>query len=197
MKWEPFDCAERRSAVTAEASEIPNSSWKPAQDLVGTVIGRFVGADVVSRADIRRRLQVLALDCPLHYSEEIAKAHGYETVVAPVSMYKSWSFPAYWEVGEPRPDSVEEYIMPRIPSVADVPGVGDYLVVSNVDVQFFTPIYPGDRISGESVLKSVTPKRTSVGDGAFYEVATTYTKATGEVVAMDCMTMYRYAAKEP
>jgi hypothetical protein len=42
----------------------------------------------------------------------------------------------------------------------------------------------------------VTRKKTSIGDGAFIVVESTYTKSTGEVVAIDRITLYRYHPKE-
>src|SRR5215208_3267448 len=71
-------------------------SWDEAQAMVGQVIGRSHGPDPVSAADIRRKLEAIGFDCPLHYDEATAREHGYRTMVAPVSMTRAWSLPAYW-----------------------------------------------------------------------------------------------------
>ena len=67
-------------------------------------IGRehgFVGVDEVSRNDIRRKLEVYCLDCPLHYDDAVARAHGYRELVAPTCMTPLWAMPAYWNPGDP------------------------------------------------------------------------------------------------
>src|SRR5690349_17024986 len=140
--------------------------WDMAQEQVGRVIGRLGGPDVVSRADIRRKLEVLGFDCPLHYDERAAQAHGYRTVVAPVSMARIWALPAYWEPGQP---SIGAQAVSTPVAAADVPGDGDTIVATRVRTEHFEPLYPGDRVTGETVLRKVTPKRTSIGDGAFLE----------------------------
>ena len=38
---------------------------------------KFAGVDEVSRNDIRRKLEVYCFDCPLHYDDNVARAHGY------------------------------------------------------------------------------------------------------------------------
>ena len=61
----------------------------------------FAGVDAVTRNDIRRKLEVYCFDCPLHYDDAIARAHGYRGVVAPVALTPLWAMPAYWSPGEP------------------------------------------------------------------------------------------------
>ena len=167
------------------------TSWDEVEASVGTEVGAFVGADAVSLADIRRRLEVLAWDCPLHYDEAIARRYGYRTVVAPVSMHLSAAFPAYWSPGEPRPTSETEVLMPRIPLATDVGGTGDRIIDTGFDVQYGEPLYPGDSVSAVSRLAKVTRKRTRIGDGAFVVVETTYTKQSGAEVAVDQLTAFR------
>ena len=49
----------------------PSGTWEEAEAQVGEVIGSFAGPDAVSHADIRRRLEVMEWDCPLHYDEGV------------------------------------------------------------------------------------------------------------------------------
>src|SRR5712691_1727281 len=60
----------------------------------------FNGVDEVTRGDIRRKLEVYCFDCPLHTDEEVARAHGYRTIIAPAAMVPLWAMPAYWSPGE-------------------------------------------------------------------------------------------------
>jgi 3-methylfumaryl-CoA hydratase len=175
---------------------VPTGSWEDAEELVGQEIGRWAGPDAAYEGDFRRRLEVLAWDCPLHYDERVAQQHGYRTVVAPATMYMIYAFPAYWEPGDDRQNDLSWRYMPKIPMVFKAPGHGDGMMDTDCEIEFHEPIYPGDRISAVSSVKSITRKRTRVGDGAFIVVETRYTKQTGELVAIDRLTMYRYEPEE-
>jgi acyl dehydratase len=170
-------------------------SWEDTEALVGTELARFEGPDPVSRGDIRRRLEVLAWDCPLHYDAEIARGHGYRDVVAPATMLMTWAMPAYWSPGDPRPELDDPVLIPPFPACR-IPAPGPHLFATSSETEYFEPVYPGDRISARSVLHSVVRKRLSVGDGAFLAVKTTYTKETGEVVGVETTTFFRYTAEQ-
>jgi acyl dehydratase len=169
-----------------------STSWDRAETLVGSEIGRFSGADAVSLGDIRRRLEVLAWDCALHYDEAVAQAHGYRTIVAPASMYMTWAMPRYWEPGMPRPASLQHRYMPDLPMVMNLPGEGAGLFDTDFEVRYHQPVYPGDRICGSSRIISITRKRLSVGAGAFIVVESTFTNQNDDVVAVDRVTLFRY-----
>src|SRR6266540_7322262 len=53
------------------------------------------GVDEVTLNDIRHKLEVYCFDCPLHWDAEVAQAHGYRTVVAPVAMTGNWTVAPY------------------------------------------------------------------------------------------------------
>jgi 3-methylfumaryl-CoA hydratase len=170
----------------------PSGTWEEAEAQIGEEIGSFAGPDAVSVGDIRRRLEVLEWDCPLHYDDDAAQKHGYDGIVSPVSMYMCWALPSYWEPGQPRNQDLKHRFMPAIPMVRNIPGEGSGMLDAECDVEFYEPIYPGDKISATSKIASVTRKKTSVGDGAFIVVESTYTKSTGELVAIDRITLFRY-----
>src|SRR5207244_7396231 len=134
-------------------------SWSDAEALVGQVLVRVSGPDAVSLADIRRKLEVLAFDCPLHYDEECARQHGYRTVVSPVSMTRVWTIPSYWQPGEAQPQDAP---MQTMIAGANVPGEGNTLIATKVRMEHHTPLYPGDRLEGTAVLKSVERKTTRI-----------------------------------
>jgi hypothetical protein len=164
-------------------------TWEQAERLVGETIATLEGADPVSVADIRRKLEVIGLDCALHYDEDIAREHGYRTVVSPVSMARVWSMPAYWRPGEPRVG--DETMTTPIPATA-VPGEGETMIATRVRMEYVAPVYPGDRISSTAVLKSVTRKTTRVGTGAFIVVESTYRNQHGDTVAVESASLFRY-----
>lgn len=177
-----------------DVSNLARGTWEQAEAMVGSTIATMSGADAVSAGDIRRKLEVIGLDCRLHYDEDCAREHGYETIVSPVSMARVWAMPAYWSPGEPMLG--EEPMSTPIPATG-VPGEGDTMIATGVRTEHLAPIYPGDRISSAAVLRSVTRKRTSVGPGAFLVVETTYSNQHGEAVSIETVTLLRYQQQQP
>lgn len=177
----------------SERSNLAHGTWAEAEALVGQELLRLEGPDAVSEADFRRKLETIGWSCPLHLDAAVAREHGHPTVVSPVSMTRVFSLPAYWEPGRPRVGT-----QPQIPALAGtrVPGEGDALIATGVRMDYHDPILPGDRISGVAVLERFERKRTRVGDGAFFVVRTTYTKQSGEVVAVETVTFFRYQREE-
>jgi hypothetical protein len=104
----------------------------------------------------------------------------------------TWAMPAYWEPGDPRPTLDDGALLPSYP-FTQIPAPGEFMFATESDTEYLEPIYPTDRISATSVLRSMTRKRLSVGDGAFFVVETTYTKQTGEVVGIERLTVFRYS----
>lgn len=174
----------------SSVSNLAPGTWEQAEALIGSTIATLQGADAVSAGDIRRKLEVIGWDCPLHYDEACARAHGYETIVSPVSMVRVWAMPSYWSPGQPQRGS--EQMTTPIPA-ADVPGEGDTLIATKIRVEHVAPIYPGDRISATAVLRSVTRKTTRVGPGAFLVMETTYRNQRDETVAIETASLLRYA----
>ena len=151
----------------------------------------FEGVDEVTRSDIRRKLEVYCFYCPLHYDEAVAKVHGYRTIIAPASMAMLWAMPAYWSPGEPTiyaPGLQEKNGTVRV----KIPTPFTKGFNSTSEVEYFEPLYPGDRLRGSSKLSELTPKRTRLGDGVFMTTETRLTKLTGELVAIQRGTAYRY-----
>jgi acyl dehydratase len=163
--------------------------WTNAAGLVGQTIDSTVGPDAVTLADIRRKLEVIGLDCPLHYDSACAQSPGYRTVVSPVSMTRIWSITPTWRPGEPRPGS--EPLLTLLPS-AHPPGHGGTLIAAHLATEHHEPVYPGDRITGTAVLRKVTPTTTRVGTGAFLEIETTYCKQDDTVLTVERATLFRF-----
>jgi 3-methylfumaryl-CoA hydratase len=172
--------------------DLPPGTWEEAESWVGRELGRYTGADEVTLGDIRRRLEVLAWDCPLHYDEAVAKQHGYRTVVSPATMLMTWAMPPYWEPGDPRPELDDPALVPSYPFTR-IPAPGEHIFATNSETEYLEPVYPGDRITATSVLREITRKTLSVGDGAFFLIETTYAKQTGEVVGIERLTVFRYS----
>ena len=86
-----------------KARDVVLGTWEDAEALVGQVLLSFTGADRVNIPDIRRRLEVLGWDAPIHYDENAARRAGHEGIVSPATMVISWVLPAYWSPGDQRP----------------------------------------------------------------------------------------------
>jgi acyl dehydratase len=151
----------------------------------------YEGADEVTRNDIRRKLEVYCFDCPLHYDENVARAHGYRTIIAPGAMTPLWAMPPYWSPGEPSiyaPGLREKNGTVRV----DFPTPFSKGFNASAEAEYFEPLYPGDRLRGTSKLTEINPKRTRLGDGVFLTAETRLTKSTGELVSIQRNTGYRY-----
>jgi acyl dehydratase len=157
-------------------------------------IGRahaFAGVDEVSRNDIRRKLEVYCFDCPLHYDDDVARAHGYRGTVAPATLTPLWSMPAYWNPGEPPafgPGITEKPGGVRI----EVPAPFKRAVNAGSEWQYFAPLYPGDRIHGQWKLTEIKPRETRLGKGAFFTFDMEMLNQSGERIALNRNTLFRY-----
>ncbi len=162
-------------------------------------IGRehpFAGVDAVTRSDIRRKLEVYCCDCPLHYDDAIARAHGYRGVVAPVALTPLWAMPAYWSPGEPvlwRPGVREQ--AGGIRTDVPVPAAFQGGVNTATQWEYFEPVYPGDELHGNWRLVEIKPRETRLGNGVFVTVEATIFKRSGELVAKNSNTHYRFTPK--
>jgi len=160
-------------------------------------IGRehgFAGADAVTRNDIRRKLEVYCFDCPLHYDDAVARAYGYRGLVAPVAMTPLWAMPPYWVPGQPvfyAPGLREQPGGIR----TDLPVVYPRGVNTATEWEYFEPLYPGDSLEGNWRLTEIKPRQTRLGDGVFLTVETVIYKSSGELVAKNRNTGYRYSER--
>jgi hypothetical protein len=179
-------------AEATQLVDLREGSWEDAQSWVGRELAQYQGADEVTVGDIRRRLEVLAWDCPLHYDKAVAQRHGYRTVVSPATMLMTWAMPPYWQPGDPRPTLEDPAVIPSYP-FTKIPAPGEFIFATQSETEYFEPVYPGDRIAATSVLLDITRKRLSVGDGAFFLIETTYAKQTGQVVGIERLTVFRYS----
>jgi 3-methylfumaryl-CoA hydratase len=160
-------------------------------------IGRehpLAGIDEVTRSDIRRKLEVYCFDCPLHYDDAVAQAHGYRGIVAPVALIPLWAMPAYWSPGEPvlyRPGVREQSGGIR----TDVPVAFQGGVNTASRWEYFEPLYLGDTLHGHWSLTEAKPHESRLGAGVFLTVEATLFKQSGELVAKNSNTHFRFTPK--
>lgn len=169
-------------------------TWEETEACLGKEVGRSVGPDPVEKGSIRRWLEPKEFACDIHTDAEAAKAAGYEDLVAPASMVFSYAVPAYWQP-DYKPAAIDdEPTQIRIPVIFDVPAPCDKSFATSIEVEFFEPLYPGDVVTCVSKLVDIKRKELKVGKGAFLRQEDTYTKQTGELVAVSYLDIFRFVA---
>jgi acyl dehydratase len=179
------------------------SAWQPMIDAIGEDFGGEAvraGADEVERSGIRRFVEPLEFDCPLHYDEAVAREHGYSGIIAPYSSVTTWTIPPMWVPGAaPVFTSAERDAQPARSPVAPASGrptpappTTGYFA-TDIEIEYFQPVIVGDRLSSSGRrLLSVVPKETSVGRGAFLIWETEVRNQRGELVAKMRNGTYNY-----
>ena len=167
-------------------------SWEEAESFLGKVIGEDVGVDAVELGSIRRWLEPKEFDCALHSDADAARAAGYRDIVAPSTMVFSYGLPAYWSPGDPHAAMGDEPRQIPIPVIFDVPAPCTLSFASNIDMEFFAPMYLGDTIKRTCRLVEIKHKELRVGKGAFMTQEDTYTNQDGEKVAAVLLTIFRF-----
>ncbi|MET0418290.1 MAG: MaoC family dehydratase N-terminal domain-containing protein [Actinoplanes sp.] len=157
-----------------------SDDWKAAWQEVIDAVGQDFsdgqvhwGADVVEQSIIRRYCEPIELDSPLHYDADVARAHGYDGVIAPYTAGLTFAIPAMWSPGEPTlfDDDARDAQPARTPiNNQDFP-LGPKTTgffATDMEMDFLRPVNLGERIGrrGHKLL-SCTPKQTAVGRGAF------------------------------
>jgi hypothetical protein len=181
------------------------AAWQPVIDQIGN---EFSGGEVTVAADdiekglVRRYLEPLEFDCPLHYDEAVAKAHGYPGIIAPYSGLATWTSAAVWEPGDPPVYTTAERNAP--PAFYRGGGLAKGLPMppvnaafaTDVEYEYIRPFVVGDRLSmhGRTLL-SCLPKETSVGRGAFINVESEVRNQHGELIAISRLGLYCYVAR--
>ncbi len=185
-------------------SEDWQAAWQPVIDAVGTDFGGgevIEGADAVDASALRRYLEPLEFDCPLHYDDQTARRHGYPATIAPLASYITFSVPPIWK---PRRASVftsderdaqPEGISGRRFLTGLEPQHTGYFA-ADFEIEFLLPVVCGDRLSRTGMkLVGCEPKETSVGRGAFMTWVYEVRNQRSEPVARFRTTMYVYSPR--
>jgi len=171
-------------------------TWEETEQCLGKVIGESVGPDPVESGSIRRWLEPKEFACDIHTDAEAARTAGHDDLVAPASMVFSYGIAPYWKPGDEAAEIDDEPTQIQIPVIFDVPAPCDKSFATSIEVEFFAPLYPGDVVTCTSKLVDIKHKELKVGKGAFLRQEDTYTKQTGEVVAISYLDIFRFVARE-
>ena len=183
--------------TTSSASQL---DWSATESFVGQdiLLEPKLGIEPVDQSAIRRQLEVLEMDCPLHLDDAVAKAHGHDGVFAPFHMVQTFQVSSLWEPGMPSIWTTDDPHFAvggtgRSGRTTPVPTPGTAGFVTDLEVEYLRPLYLGDRVSQVSQkLLNVNPRRTRVGDGAFLTYESMFENQRGEPVARQSMTNYSY-----
>ena len=171
-------------------SLLEDLGWKK---YIGQETGTHTGEPILAR-DIRR--YALAIDDlnPIYFDEKAAKSGKYGGLAAPLS-YVSWA------VGVPGAEkSVRELGEDGLASfvgVPEIPGAWELgWVRGGEDLEFFKPVYAGDRVTVKGKLVDMNEKEGKSGKMILVVSEFTYSNQKGEVLAKHRITMIATPRKE-
>jgi len=166
-------------------------SWDDTENFKGKPMPLLIGADAVEAGAIRRQLEALEWDCPLHSDADFAAEYGYRAVIAPATMVGAFSLPAYWAPGDA---PMYEDGLSKLPSTSLdlIPAPGTRMVVTDWRLETHRYLQLGDRVRSVSTLIDVQRKATRLGDGAFLTVRTEFRDQADEPVATRELTIFRF-----
>ena len=174
-----------------------DDDWKAAWDPVVEAIGTDIGldevqepADAIETGTLRRYLEPLEFDCPLHHDKVMAREHGYRDVIAPYTAAISFTMPSMWQPGDPplfdssdrdaQPE--RSAVKPRYPDF--FPDFAGYFA-TDMDVDYLRPLHLGERVRRRGAkLVACDPRETRVGRGAFLKTEAEIVTDEGEIVAL-------------
>lgn len=166
---------------------------------VGRVlVERRPAADPVNQPMIRHWAEAMGDERAVYVSDDAARATGRPGVVAPATMVQAWTMRGYAASVAPaaEPSAFDELVA--------LLAEGGYssVVATDSDLEFVRELVPGDLVSVEEVVESISPdKTTGLGVGRFVTTLKTYRDADGEVVATQRWRTLRFrptpAAEEP
>jgi hypothetical protein len=167
-------------------------TWEGTESFLGKEICYSVGADVVEKGTIRRWLEPKEFDCPLHYNDEVAKRAGYKGIVAPCGMVMTYGVEPYWKPGDPHAKLGDLPKQIPLPVLDIVPAPCTLSFASDIEIEFFEPVYTGDQVTCTSKLVAVTKKELKIGKGAFLKQESIYMNQKGEVIAIMHIAIFRF-----
>lgn len=155
------------------------------------------GADPIEAGAVRRYLEPLEFDCPLHHDEAAARAQGHDGVIAPYTSLLTFALPALWQPGETIFTSAARDAQPaRSPVTGRLTGLEPPTTgyfATDFEMEWLRPAVVGERIGRRGArLLACQPKETAVGRGAFLTFESEIVNQRGEVLARLRLGTYRY-----
>ena len=115
-------------------------------------------------------------------------SQGRALIVTPPTMLSVWFRPHHWAPGR-----TGEHLPLRVHfDLKEALGLPEAVMTDNTLI-LHDPVRPGDRISNQQVLKSVSdPKTTKLGTGRFWVIDVEYHNQHGDLVGIESYTGFGY-----
>lgn len=124
---------------------------------------------------------------PIYWDDDVAAAVT-DGPVAPPTTLSLWMRPHVWAPGA-EGEQVALQVHFDLKARFDLPEA----VMTDNTLVFHEPVRPGDRISHQQVLRSVSgPKTTKLGTGRFWVIDIEYHNQRGELVGVESYTGFGY-----
>jgi len=156
--------------------------------------GPMLSPDPVNTPMIRHWVDALDDRNPIYLDDEAARRAGHEGAVAPPAMLQTWT------MGRPK----IEGIAARGGSASEIQGENPITTLAgagftgtlatNSELEFDHHLRPGDRLTSQGVLESISElKTTGLGQGYFVTWVTTYRDGDGREVGRQRFRVYKFA----
>src|SRR6266540_5049487 len=130
------------------------SGWQAMVDRVGEDFsdGRSrYGPDLIDVGAVRRYVEPLEWDCPLHYDEQMAADSGYAGLIEPYTSVLTFTTPAMWAPGKDPIFVVDGADAQPARSPIDVPRRGPAprttgYFATDLEIEFVRPPHVGERL---------------------------------------------------
>jgi acyl dehydratase len=156
--------------------------------MVGRDQPDMIATDEVCPQMIRHWCEAMEDANPLYTDEEYARQSKYRSIIAPPPMIWSWVIPPLWPPSEP-PKIWRDILR------ACAQGGFEQIVDTDVDMEFYRPLRPGDRVTAAARLYDVSKeKQTRLGRGHFVTVESAYRNQDSQPVCRQRVTLFIYRA---
>ncbi len=158
-----------------------------------SLLGPQTGPDPVNMPMIHHWVDAFDDRNPVYQDEEFAKSTRFGGVVAPQATLQTWTMA--------RP--ILEGIAERGGAAVDLPAAGPLAMLdeagfnatlaTNSELEFIRPLRPGDLLSSDVILDSVSPqKKTGLGRGYFVTWISNYRDQAGEPVGRQTFRVLKF-----
>jgi acyl dehydratase len=162
-------------------------TYEEAKAMIGTK-GEVAEAEVTVEWPMIKYFSASVMDAnPSYWDADFAQKQ-WGGIIAPPGMLMTWYFPIPW-----RPSG-----RPSFPGLAPkVPLPGPNMLNQSTESEFFDHVRVGQRLSFYDEVIGVSPeKRAGVGPGHFVTTTMTFLDDSGERVATNTLTVFRYTPAE-
>jgi acyl dehydratase len=170
--------------------------WDQLADWIGKPLtkgGPTLSPEDVNLPMIRHWIDAMDDRNPVYEDPAAAAEVGLDSVVAPPAMLQAWTMPRPILEGIAERGGVPTEIDPDNPiNILDQAGFAATLA-TNSELEFDRYLKPGERLTSESVLESVSKrKQTGIGTGYFVSWVNTFRDQKGEVVGRQLFRILKF-----